>query len=178
VHDAETLMERVRGGDRVAFERLYDAYHRLVYGVALRMLGDVSSAEDVTQSVFLTLWSAPERYRTGNFAAWIARVTRNRALDLLRARASHPVDGEIPATLPEDDVLEDVAAAHLDAERVRAALARLPAEQREPIELGFFAGITHQEIAKRTGVPLGTIKTRIRAGLRKLRDALEKAVTA
>lgn len=159
-----------------AFEALYDEHHRLVYGVAMRMLGDVAAAEDVTQAVFLKVWTAPELFRGGNFPAWLVRVTRNRCLDLLRSRSTHP-SVELPETLPEETTIEDTAFSHLDAQRVRAALTALPAEQREPIELGFFAGITHEEIARRTGVPLGTIKTRIRMGLKKLRLALEGAVT-
>lgn len=83
----------------------------------------------------------------------------------------------MPESLPDDEQIEDTAFAHIDAQAVRAALARLPAEQREPIELGFFAGITHEEIARRCGIPLGTIKTRIRAGLKKLRAELDGAVT-
>ncbi len=86
-------------------------------------------------------------------------------------------EGEFPATLPVDDNPEDTAIAHLDGARVRDALARLPPEQREPIELGFFGGITHQEIARRIGLPLGTVKTRIRTGLRRLRNVLEGAIT-
>jgi len=79
-------MERVRKRDADAFEALYDAYHRLAYGLAMRMLGDASTAEDVTQAVFVKVWSSPELFRTGNFGAWIARVTRNRALDVIRSR--------------------------------------------------------------------------------------------
>jgi RNA polymerase sigma-70 factor, ECF subfamily len=169
-------MERVRARDADAFEVLYDEYHRLVYGLAFRMLSDQGSAEDLTQAVFLKIWSAPEVFRGGNFAAWIARVTRNRALDVLRSRASRP-EAELPEAMPVDEALEDIALAHLNAERVRDAMAHLPSEQREPIELGFFGGITHEEIARRTGVPLGTVKTRMRNGLRKLRSALEGTVT-
>ena len=176
-HDAGLLMERVRSRDADAFEALYDEYHRLVYGVALRMLGDAAAAEDITQAVFLKVWSAPDLFRGGNFGAWIVRVTRNRTLDVLRSRASHQ-ELELPETLPETDTMEDVAFARLDSERVREALDRLPTEQRQPIELGFFGGITHEEIARRTGIPLGTIKTRIRSGLRKLRSSLEGVVTA
>lgn len=170
-------MERIRARDADAFEALYDAHHRLVYGVALRMLGDVATAEDVTQAVFLKVWSSPDLFRGGNFQAWLVRVTRNRALDVLRSRTTR---GEIdlPEALPESDTIEDVAFAHLDAETVRVALEHLAPEQREPIELGFFGGITHEEIARRTGIPLGTIKTRIRSGLRRLRTALESAVIA
>jgi RNA polymerase sigma-70 factor (ECF subfamily) len=176
VEDAGRLMARVRARDASAFEKLYDTYHRLVYGVALRILGDVGAAEDVTQSVFLKLWSAPDRFRSGNFAAWIVRVARNRALDVVRAKPSRS-ESELPESLPEADALEEVAFAHIDAQRVRAALMQLPAEQREPIEMGFFGGVTHQEIARAVGAPLGTIKTRIRSGLRKLRSLLDEAVT-
>jgi RNA polymerase sigma-70 factor, ECF subfamily len=175
VDDAAMLMAQVRRRDAQAFEALYDGHHRLVYGIALRMLGDAAAAEDVTQSVFLKLWKAPELFRGGNFAAWIVRVTRNRALDLLRSRASRN-ESELPEALPENDPMEELAFAHIDAERIRNALAGLPSEQREPIELGFFGGITHEEIARRSGAPLGTIKTRIRSGLRKLRAVLDGAV--
>jgi RNA polymerase sigma-70 factor (ECF subfamily) len=176
MEDANRLMERVRARDADAFEVLYDEYHRLVYGLAFRMLSDQGSAEDLTQAVFLKIWSTPEVFRGGNFAAWIARVTRNRALDMLRNRASRP-EAELPEAMPADDALEDIALAHLNAERVRDAMAQLPPEQRQPIELGFFGGITQEEIARRTGVPLGTVKTRTRTGLRKLRNALEGAVS-
>jgi RNA polymerase sigma-70 factor (ECF subfamily) len=169
-------MERVRTRDAGAFEMLYDEYHRLVYGVALRVLSDPAAAEDVTQAVFLKIWSSPDLFRGGNFAAWIARVARNRAVDALRARAH--AEGELPEWLPIDDALEDTALAHIDGERVRDALARLPAEQREPIEMGFFGGVTQEQIAHRTGVPLGTVKTRMRTGLRRLRNELEGAVVA
>lgn len=175
-HDVGLLMDRIRARDADAFEALYDAYHRLVYGLAVRMLGDAASAEDVTQAVFLKVWSAPDLFHGGNFGAWILRVTRNRALDALRARSTH-AQVELPESLPENETIEEIAFAHLDADRVRAALDALPIEQRGPIELGFFGGITHEEIARRTGVPLGTIKTRIRAGLKRLRATLESAVT-
>jgi RNA polymerase sigma-70 factor, ECF subfamily len=175
--DAAVLMERVRERNADAFEALYDAHHRLVYGVAVRMLGDAPGAEDITQAVFIKVWSSPELFKGGNFAAWIVRITRNRALDVLRTRATR-TESELPECLPENEAIEEVAFARIDAERVRAALAELPNDQRDPIELGFFDGITHEEIARRSGIPLGTIKTRIRSGLRKLRSVLDQAVTA
>jgi RNA polymerase sigma-70 factor (ECF subfamily) len=175
--DASALVARVRRRDMRAFEALYDAHHRIVYGVALRVLGDAHGAEDVLQSVFLKLWNAPELFRGGNFGAWIVRVTRNRALDVLRSRAVRN-EGELPEALPEEETIEDVAFSRIDAASVRAALSDLPAEQREPIEMGFFGGITHEEIARRCNVPLGTIKTRIRSGLRKLRAVLNETVVA
>jgi len=133
-------------------------------------------AEDLTQSVFLKIWSSPDSFREGNFGAWLSRVTRNRALDVLRSRASRS-EGEIPVDLPMEGTVDDVVFAKIDSQRVRSALAGLPAEQRAPIEMGFFGGITHEEIARRTGVPLGTIKTRIRSGLRRLRGDLQEAVS-
>jgi RNA polymerase sigma-70 factor (ECF subfamily) len=138
-------MERVRARDVDAFEQLYDGYHRLVFGIALRIASDAALAEDVTQSIFLKLWSAPEAFREGNFAA----------------------EASTDATV----------FARIDAQRVRGALSVLNDEQRTPIEMGFFAGITHEEIAQRTGIPLGTIKTRIRTGLRRMREALTEAVS-
>lgn len=170
-------MARVRARDAAAFETLYDEYHRLVYGVAYRMLNDATASEDVTQSVFLKIWSTPDIFSAGNFPAWIARVARNRALDVLRSRSAH-AEGELPEGLPDVDRLEEQVFASIDAAKVRVALAHLPREQRDPIELGFFSGITHEEIAKRSGIPLGTVKTRIRTGLRRLRSALDGAVTA
>jgi len=176
VEDASRLIERVRARDADAFEALYDEYYRLVYGLALRVLADASAAEDVTQAVFLKIWDSPALFRGGNFGAWIARVTRNRALDVVRSRRVRD-EGQFPDSLPLDDNPEDTAIAHLDGARVRDALAQLPPEQREPIELGFFGGVTHQEIARRIGLPLGTVKTRIRTGLRRLRNVLEGAIT-
>lgn len=169
-------MMRVRARDAGAFERLYDAYHRLVYGVAMRVLGDRSGAEDVTQAVFLKLWSSPDAFQAGNFAGWLVRVSRNRALDAVRSKSR--IAPQLSDPLPISDAPEQEVFAALDATRVRTALAQLPAEQRQPIELGFFDGLTHEEIARRTGAPLGTIKTRIRSGLRRLRSELDGAVRA
>jgi RNA polymerase sigma factor (sigma-70 family) len=168
-------MERVRDRDVAAFDSIYDAYHRLVYGIALKMLQDVMAAEDLTQAVFLKVWSRPESFETGNFGAWIARVTRNRALDALRSRALR-AEGDMPLDVAVDGRLDDSVFAKLDGERVRTALSALPDEQRGPIELGFFGGITHEEIARRTATPLGTVKSRIRAGLRKLRSSLDTSI--
>jgi RNA polymerase sigma-70 factor (ECF subfamily) len=177
VNDAGELMARLRMRDADAFEAIYDGYHRLVYGIALRILGETGAAEDVTQAVFLKIWSSPELFRGGNFSAWIVRVARNRSLDALRSRTTR-AESALPDSVPEIDAIEDVAFAHIDAAKVRTALASLPDDQRNPIEMGFFGGITHEEIARRTGVPLGTIKTRIRTGLRRLRSALDEAVMA
>jgi RNA polymerase sigma-70 factor (ECF subfamily) len=172
----ERLMERVSVRDGAAFEALYDAYHRLVFGIGLRMLGDPALAEDVTQTVFLKLWTAPGAFRGGSFVAWVSRVTRNCSLDVLRSRAARP-ESEIPADLALDGALEDEIFVRLDAQRLRDALATLPTEQRSLIEQGFFAGVTHAELARRTDTPLGTVKTRIRSGLHRLRRALGEQVS-
>ncbi|MGC2244666.1 MAG: sigma-70 family RNA polymerase sigma factor, partial [Candidatus Aquilonibacter sp.] len=134
-----------------------------------------ASAEDVTQAVFLKLWSSPESFREGNFSGWLVRVARNRALDLVRTRAAHP-QVELPESMPENDALEDTAFAHLNGESVRRALEQLAEPERMLIQLGFFGGLTHQELARRTDTPLGTVKTRIRSALRKLRAALDGVV--
>lgn len=170
------LMERVRSRDVAAFESLYDGYHRLVFGIALRMTSDATMAEDITQSIFLKIWTAPETFRDGNFPAWLSRVTRNRVLDVLRSRGNRPTE-EIPVDLPAESAIEDVVFSRIDAQRITSVLGSLSDEQRVPIEMGFFAGVTHEEIARRTGIPLGTIKTRIRAGLRRMREALQEPVS-
>jgi RNA polymerase sigma-70 factor (ECF subfamily) len=165
----------VRERDRRAFEALYDRFQKVVYGVAIRMLGERSAAEDVVQSVFLTVWSRPDAFREGNLGAWLTRIARNRCLDILRSRSAH-AEEELPVEILDAGSLDDTVFARLDGNRVRAALAALPQEQRTLVEMGFFDGITHTEIAARTGIPLGTIKSRIRAGLRQLRGQLEGLV--
>lgn len=176
MEDGARLMERVRARDVDAFEQLYDGYHRLVFGIALRIASDTTMAEDVTQSIFLKLWSSPDTFREGNFAGWLSRVTRNHTLDVVRSRANQPA-GAVPADIPAEASTDATVFARIDAQRVRGALSELSEEQRTPIELGFFAGITHEEIALRTGIPLGTIKTRIRTGLRRMRESLTGAVS-
>ena len=170
-------MGRVRERDIAAFETLYEQFQRIVYGVAIRMLGDAPAAEDIVQAVFLTLWSRPDTFRGGNLGAWLARVTRNRCLDMLRSRTSRS-EAEMPSDIVAEEALDDAVFARIDGNLVRAALAQLPEEQRSLIEMGFFDGTTHSEIAARTGIPLGTIKSRIRNGLRSLREQLQGVVSS
>ena len=163
VGDAVGLMERVRRGDAGAFETLYDEYHRLVYGVALRVLSDAAGRRRRHASVFLKLWSNPASFVSGNFGAWIVRVARNRAFDVLRARAARPED-EIPRNAGRARLARrDGAGGHRTPNRFVTPSRNFQQEQRELIELGFFGGVTHHEIARRTGLPLGTVKTRIRS---------------
>lgn len=170
-------MRRVRTGDARAFEALYDRHHRLVYGIAMRFLNEVSGAEDVTQAVFLKVWTVPETFEQGNFAAWIGRVTRNKCLDTLRDKARHHAD-ELVSDVPAADTVDSTAFAHLDAAAMQRALGEIPQEQRSMIELAYFRGMSHHRIAEHTGVPLGTVKTRIRTGLQRLRLLLDEAYTA
>jgi RNA polymerase sigma-70 factor, ECF subfamily len=175
MQDASRLMERVRARDADAFESLYDRYHALVYGLALRVLADPSAAEDVTQNVFLKIWTAPDAFRSGNLEGWLARVARNRAIDVLRSKKLRS-ESELSESIPADSTLEQTAMERMDGERARAAMGRLPDEQRSLLELGFFGGMTHDAIARQTGLPLGTVKTRMRSGLRRLRELLHVAI--
>lgn len=167
------LVSAIRAGDQSAMAALYDRYSPVVYSVALRVLGDTGAAEDVQQDVFMQLWRNPGAFDSsrGNLGAWLAVITRNRAIDALRKRR------------PQDDikdvilsVVPDLAA---DADRSRVAtkvrdlLGAMPPAQRSALEMAYYEGLTHTEIASKTGEPLGTIKTRIRAGLIALRKALE-----
>ena len=176
--DAGILMERIARGDLAAFEALYDRYARLVYGVALRILKNETAAEDLTQSVFMKTFTAPTAYRAGNFTGWISRVTRNCALDMLRKRDSQTADLSAFAFAASDEPVEDTVIANIDAQRARAIMSQLPDEQRTSLELAFFEGMSHNEIAASTGTPLGTVKTRIRSGLTTIRKALETRVAS
>jgi RNA polymerase sigma-70 factor, ECF subfamily len=177
MQDASRLMERVRARDADAFENLYDRYHAMVYGIALRVLGDAGSAEDVTQNVFLKIWSAPDAFRSGNLVGWLARVARNRAIDVLRSRKLRS-ENELSESIPDDATLEQTAMTRIDGQLARAAMNQLGDDQRSLLELGFFDGMTHDAIARKTGIPLGTVKTRIRSGLRRLRDLLDGAAAS
>jgi RNA polymerase sigma-70 factor (ECF subfamily) len=174
-------MQRLFLRDRHAFEEIYDRYGDLVYSTALRVLRDPHLAEDISQEVFVRLWRKPESYvaERGRFLTWLISVTRNRAVDEVRARGrrqrhetASPEEQvrELPAGAANDPALK----AQLAEQRrvVRAALAELPPEQREVIELAYFGGLTQQEIADRLAQPLGTVKTRIRLGMQKLRASL------
>ena len=178
--DAE-LVAALATDEVTALEQLYDRYSALVYSIALRVLRDHTLAEDVTQEVFLRLWRQPASFDPGRgrFISWISSVARNRALDELRKvtrrRGAEDQTEEAVLDLPGEARGEDPQAElELSEERarVRAAMAELPPAQRQVIELAYFSGLTQMEIAERTGDPLGTIKTRIRLGMRKLREAL------
>ena len=167
--DEMRLVARIRAGDEHAMSELYDRYSKVVYAVALRALQDAAGAEDVLQDVFLQLWRNPDAFDAsrGSLAAWLAVIARHRAIDRVRKRR------------PETDIEDCVIASATDLgneterslviEKVRVVLNEMSPDQRTAMEMAFFEGLTHTEIAEKTGEPLGTIKTRIRSGLQQLR---------
>ena len=163
------LIARIGAGDETAMADLYDRYSGIVYGVALRVLGDTTAAEDVLQEVFLQLWRNPGAFdaERGRLAPWLAVIARNRAIDLLRKRPMEDDINELPIATSID--LEEISNQRLAVEKVRSAMQALPPEQRQALEMAFFEGLTHTEIASKTGEPLGTVKTRIRSALLALR---------
>jgi RNA polymerase sigma-70 factor (ECF subfamily) len=180
----EQLMARLAMRDIKAFEALYDRYGTLVYSTALRVVGDVQLAEDIAQEVFLRIWRRPDHYvpQRGRFITWLLSVARNGAVDQIRIRGRrrrHETAGEDSAReLPADEGRDPALMAQLADERqkVRQALTSLPAEQKRVIEMAYYGGYTQQEIAELLDQPLGTVKTRIRLGMQKLRAALEPEV--
>jgi RNA polymerase sigma-70 factor (ECF subfamily) len=175
---------RMARGDGSAVAELYDRHSRAIYSLALRMLTDSAEAEDVVQDVFTQAWRQASRYDAARapVVGWLLVIARARALDRLRARKSRiPVTALDPATTDPADrglALDQQAISNEDAVRVRTALATLPAVQREAIELAYFKGLSQSDIAEQLSQPLGTVKTRMRAGLLKLRDVLRLSGSA
>jgi RNA polymerase sigma-70 factor, ECF subfamily len=168
------LMRRVAAGDAQAFAAVYGRHAPAAFGLARRMLGP-AAAEEVVQECFLALWRAPAyRAERGSLRAFVLAVVRNRAIDVLRAdgrRAGAPPEaqaGEAPR-------IEEAVERREEARALRSALAGLPVPQREALALSYYGGLTQTEIAQRLGVPVGTVKGRIRLGLRRLRAELAAA---
>lgn len=166
--------------DAAGLELLYDHYATMVYSLALRIVRETGDAEDVTQEVFAYVWSEAARFNAerGSVAAWLTILARSRSLDRLRRRRSRgglppPSDsvGEIPDPAPS---VELMAASAEQAGAARLALDALPDEQRTTLELAYYEGLTQTEIAERTHTPLGTVKTRIRSGLQRIREAMQQ----
>jgi RNA polymerase sigma-70 factor (ECF subfamily) len=151
---------------------LYDRYSPIPYAVALRVLGNTAAAEDVLQEVFLQLWRRPECFdaNRGNLGPWLAVIARNRAIDLLRKDPRETELADVAVELPVDFASD--ADRRQTVGKVRSVLREMAAPQRIALEMAYFEGLSHSEIAARTGEPLGTIKTRIRSGLLTLRKVL------
>jgi RNA polymerase sigma-70 factor, ECF subfamily len=166
------LVTAIRSGDQGSMAALYDRYSSIVYSVALRVLQDTGAAEDVLQEIFMQVWRNPGAFDAsrGNMAAWLAVIARNRAIDALRRRRPENNIEDMVVSVEHD--LASEADRSRTMEKVRGALQMMPAPQRSALEMAYFEGLTHSEIAGKTGEPLGTIKTRIRAGLLTLRKAL------
>lgn len=160
---------------------LYDRHNRVAFGLAYRMLGDPSAAEDVVQEAFLSLWRQAESFQPDRAAArtWLLSIVHHRAIDRLRRASTREVP-DVTADSTPDRIDESIDIEHqvgvsLDAEQVRRALGSLPLDQRRAIELAYFGGLSHSEIARKLGVPIGTVKGRLRIGLQKMKTLLDQA---
>ena len=167
------LIAAICSGNQDAMAQLYARYSSVVYAVALRVLGDTAAAEDVLQEIFIQLWRNPGAFDSGrgNLAPWLAVITRNRAVDSLRKRRPQTEISETTVSVEPD--LASEADRGRAMEKVRAVLKDMPEAQRSSLEMAYFEGYSHSEIAEKTGEPLGTVKTRIRNGLMLLRKAVE-----
>jgi RNA polymerase sigma-70 factor (ECF subfamily) len=166
-------MERIRSNDQMAMAEVFDRYGGLVYSVALRVLKEPDQAEDVMQDIFFQLWKGTGSYREGrgSLGAWLAVVARNRAIDSLRRKK--PTDSVEDVVLPAKTDLASESERNLMIEKVRVVMKGLTPEQQSLVELAFFEGMSHSEIAAKTGDALGTVKTRIRTALMTLRKGVQ-----
>ena len=172
------VLERIAAGEHGAIEILYDRYKSMAYALALRITADAALAEDVVQDAFIGAWRNAARYveGRGSVKTWLLSIVHHRSIDAIRRRRPtiELPDAELPPppALTVPDLWAEVAG-RLDRAAVVAALATLSEVQREALELGYFSGLTQQEIADRTGAPLGTVKSRMRLGLLAMRRALD-----
>ena len=180
--DDTALMHRVQAGDSEAFRALYDRHAARALVVATGVMRNRTSAEDVVQEAFLAAWRFRSAYvpARGSVASWLMTIVRNRAFDALRRAAireqpAHNL-GELETLAAADEPLEERAARHDEGREVRVALRRLPFEQASALGLAYFGGLTQAEIAQRLGVPVGTVKSRVRLGLRRLSAELGLAI--
>jgi RNA polymerase sigma-70 factor (ECF subfamily) len=172
----DELLAGVAAGEEAALAELYDRYHLLAFSLALRVLRDRARAEDVVQDAFLAVWRKAPSFAAarGSVKTWLAAIVRNRAIDVVRARRESDADDEavLLALRDTSPAVEEQVTASLDRQTVRAAMDRLPAEQRRVVELAYFEGLSHSEIAEMTALPLGTVKGRIRLAMQRLRAEL------
>ncbi len=173
----EELLAALVAREPGALEELYDRYGRLAFSLAVRIVASPETAEEIVQEAFLSIWRGAVRYEAarGSVRTWLLSITHHRAIDAVRRRGARvqtaPIDERVQY-VGGADVWQDVSRS-LTRDEVRAALAALPADQRESIELAYFGGLTYPEIAQKLGLPLGTVKSRLRLGLQKLRQLLE-----
>jgi RNA polymerase sigma-70 factor, ECF subfamily len=172
------LLNRIISRDESAVGELYDKHARLLYGLILRILRDRSEAEEVLQEVFVQVWTRAETYNAelGSPVAWLVRIARNRSIDRFRANSVRARTVEATPQPPPVETPETHAAMSEQQRTVARALQALPPEQRLLIEEAYFRGLTQSELAERFGLPLGTVKTRVRTGLMTLRRELQQAM--
>lgn len=175
-------MACIAAGDAEALGDLHDAYGRTVFAVVYRMLSSPDAAEEVVQDVFHSVWRRAGDYQRerGAVRTWLLAIARNAAIDWRRTkgkRMEREVELDAVASRPSESSVEDTVLMTLRAERVRDGVRALPAEQRDVLALAFWGGLTQTEIAERTGTPLGTVKSRVRLGMEKLRQLLAEAAT-
>jgi RNA polymerase sigma-70 factor, ECF subfamily len=166
------LLTRIQSGHQEAMAALFDRYRTMVYSVAFRVLKDAGEAEDVMQEIFVQVWRNPGAFVSGrgSLAGWLVVVARNRSIDMIRRR--RPTEPVELFALPSSTNLAREAERNSLVEKIRGVMGSLPDEQRKSVELAFFEGLSHSEIAEKTGDPLGTVKTRIRLALTTIRKAL------
>ena len=170
------LVERMIAGDESALSTLYDRYSSMLFSMLMRILKDTSAAEEILQDLFLQLWRNPSRFdpSRGSLPAWLLVIGRNRAISRLRSRERREVsedsDGFSMDSIPSPGNIEEEAQRSQLAQRLRSAMATLPPEQREAVELAYFEGMSQTEIATRTGSPLGTVKSRVRTAMQSLKQ--------
>lgn len=173
------LAASLAAGEVDALARLYDRYGPLAYSVSLRILGDPGKAEDVVQDAFLKLWNSASRFDShrGSLRTWVITAVRNRSIDYLRGRSAHErQEREIPLDTEAQGAGSDPwreVAASIEHDVIREALSSLPPEQRQTVELAYFGGYSHREIAEMISVPLSTVKGRMRLALEKLNSYLQ-----
>jgi RNA polymerase sigma-70 factor, ECF subfamily len=180
--DDESLIRLIVRSQTEALSELYDRYNRLVFGMARNAVSDQALAEEITQDVFMRVWNKANTYQAeqGKVVNWIAGITRNRAIDVFRHQKSLQDDDSIsledlPFFDPPDNLnVERETESKFKKQRIQQALFQLPEEQRNALALAYFRGYTHEEAAEALGEPLGTVKTRIRLGMQKLRYLLEE----
>jgi|SRR5215217_578223 len=174
----EDLISLVEAGDAEAFATLYDRHSRAAFSLAYRMMGERQASEDLTQDAFLKVWRGASSYRSerGSVRTWILSIVHNRGIDQLRSQASRRrTQDRVEATAPRSQPSEAFAETWRNSQRdqVREALNTLPSEQLKILELAYFSGYTHVEISELLRLPLGTVKGRMRLGLKKIRDYFE-----
>jgi RNA polymerase sigma-70 factor (ECF subfamily) len=171
----EALLAQMARGDEAALAELYDRFGRIAYGLAVRILRDQALAEDAVQDAFLGAWRTAAAFNPtrGTASTWLMTMVHRRAVDLVRREDRRKTSQLDDAPVASTEATDEQAAIREERRRVQTALAQLPAEQREALELAYYGGLTQSELAERLGVPLGTVKSRMFAGLAKLRDLLE-----